>query len=88
MSWQSTIMPDDAPELAGSLVGTMLHVGETGEITGDGTGEALPDMDGPLWKVMEQAGSNEPGTPLDATAHALEVRDLLTEQAQIARGEQ
>ena len=102
----STIMPDDAPELAGSLVGTMLHVGETGEITGDGTGEALPDMDGPLWKVMGHAGSNEPGSPRDAIAaqiealcdwtflrtchsyHSLEVRDLLTEQAQIARGEQ
>lgn len=25
MSWQSKVMPDDAPELAGSLVGTMLQ---------------------------------------------------------------
>ena len=107
MSWQSMPMPDEAMiELAGSLVETMLHVGETGEITGDGTGEALPDMDRPLWHAMEQAGSNEPGTPRDViaaqiealrdwlllrtchTAHALEVRDLLTEQARIARGEE
>ena len=92
MSWQSTIMPDDAPELAGSLVGTMLHVGETGEITGDGTGEALPDMDRPLWKAMESAyfAGRNPGhcDRLGYAADALEVRDLLTEQARIARGEQ
>ena len=104
----STIMPDDAPELAGNLVGTMLPVGETGEITGDGTGEALPDMDRPLWKAMDSAyfvdfeighcGRLGYAAEIEAlrdwiflrtchTAHALEVRDLLTEQARIARGE-
>ena len=118
MSWQSTVMPDDAPELAGSLVGTMLQ-GDTGnskpspnqrqirssveDVLND---ELLPARLMPLWKVMGHAGSNEPGTPRDAIAaqiealrdwtflrtchsyHSLEVRDLLTEQARIARGEQ
>jgi hypothetical protein len=53
MTWQSRIMPDDA--LSNSLVGTMLQLGETGEITGDGSGEALPEIDGPLWKVLSVA---------------------------------
>jgi hypothetical protein len=59
MSWQSMPMPDEAMiELAGSLVETMLHVGETGEITGDGTGEALPDMDGPLQRQIRSSGES------------------------------
>lgn len=126
MTWTSTIMPDDAPELAGSLVGSMLQgdignskpspnlrqirsSGEAVEVTGDGNGEALPDMDGPLWKAMDSAYSvdfeighcGRLGYAAEIEAardwtflrtchsyHSLEVRDLLTEQARIARGEQ
>jgi hypothetical protein len=53
MTWKSKIMPDDAPELAGSLVGSMLQ-GQQQEITGDGSGEALPEIESlQLWKTAE-----------------------------------
>ena len=62
MSWQSTIMPDDAPELAGSLVGTMLQ-GDTGnskpspnqrQIRSSGESPAETQA-GPLWWLMRAA---------------------------------
>jgi hypothetical protein len=82
---------------------------EAVEVSGDGTGEALPDMDGPLWKAMDSAyfvdfeigRCDRLGYAAQIEAlrdwiflrtchsyHSLEVRDLLTEQARIARGEQ
>jgi hypothetical protein len=115
MTWVAKIMPDDQLDPA-SLVGGMLQVEQQQEITGDGSGEALPEMDGPLWEAMAVALAKAAGVVvcpaelvgtgaaggmaevMDAlrdwlflqtchTTHALEVRDLLTEQARIARGE-
>ena len=103
-----TTPSDDA--LTDCLVGEMLQVGQWGEITGDGSGEALPEMDEPLWRIMQlaygeaiypsgEAPQNGYAAEIEAlrdwlfirtchTTHSLEVRDLLTEQARLARGDQ
>ena len=86
MSWQSTIMPDDAPELAGSLVGTMLQ-GDTGnskpspnqrQIRSSGESPAETQA-GPLWRLMSAA--YDQSLPRGYAAEIQALRDWLLPDA-------
>lgn len=126
MTWKSKTMPDDA--LTDCLVGVMLQGQQ--EISGDGSGEALPEIDEPVakaarvaverplcelmfeaWLASDHYGTSrgmadvlgvvrdwmvphERTTPLLPGGYEetmtrgferLRIRDLLTQQAQIAR---